>query len=184
MARFNSYIIGPLILINLAGIITIVTVEQKNISRYNPPRMLSYNEHHNNLRGNKKLKIQINANNDFEMTKSINENNNSPKELRKLSTTSSFLENNYIFIINLIPLSLCLILIFSFCAEEDGTCECCDSINEDTYYESNSYEHGYVYTIENIIDHVLFYLLVWGAQGEEAVIIKVMKKKKMKQQAA
>ena len=145
MARFNSYIIGPLILINLAGIITIVTVEQKNISRYNPNRMLSYNEHHNNLRGNKKLKIQINANNDFEMTKSINENNNSPKELRKLSTTSSFLENNYIFIIHLIPLSLCLILIFSFCAEEDGTCECCDSINEDTYYESNSYEHGYVY---------------------------------------
>jgi hypothetical protein len=144
MARFSSYIIGPLILINLAGIITIVSVEQSNMSNSNPYRRLSYNEYHNNLRGSKKLKIQINENKDFEMIKPINENNNSPIELRKLSTTSSSLEINYIFIINLIPLAFCLLLIFSFCAEEDGTCECCDSLNEDTYYERTSYEHGYV----------------------------------------
>ena len=35
-------------------------------------------------------------------------------------------------------------MISSFCAEEDGTCECCDSLNEDTYYRTSSYEHGYV----------------------------------------
>ena len=144
MARFNSFIIAPLILINLAGIITIVSVEQNSVSSYNPNRSLSYNDHHSNLRGNKKLKIQINAIKDFEMTKPINENNNSPEELRKLSTTSSSLDNYYILIISLIPLALCLLLIFSFCAEEDGTCECCDSLNEDTYYERTSYEHGYV----------------------------------------
>lgn len=144
MARFNSYIICPLILINLAGIITIFSVEQNNMNNNNPKRMLSYNVYHNNLRGSKKLKIQINSNNDFEIAKPINENNNSPKELRKLSTTSSILENNYIFIICLIPLAFCLILISSFCAEEDGTCECCDSLNEDTYYRTSSYEHGYV----------------------------------------
>jgi hypothetical protein len=66
---------------------------------YNRNRRLSFNEYHNNLRGSKKLKIQINENKDFEMIKPINENNNSPIELRKLSTTSSSLEINYIFIL-------------------------------------------------------------------------------------
>ena len=143
MARFSGFIIGPIILINLAGIITIFIVEQNNMDNYNQNRRLSYNEYHNNLRGNKKLKIQIKENKDFEMIKPINDNNNSPKELRKLSTSPIF-ENYYILIINLIPLALCLLLIFSFCAEEDGTCECCDCVNEDTYYERTSYEHGYV----------------------------------------
>jgi len=144
MARFSSFIIGPLILINLAGIITIFSVELDNMNNNNKNRMLSYNEYHNNLRGSKKLKIQIKTNNEFETSKLINENNNSQKALRKLSTNSSILENQYIFLISLIPLSFSLILLFSFCAEEDGSCECCDSLNEDTYYESSSYEHGYV----------------------------------------
>ena len=69
MARFSSYIICPLILINLAGIITIFSVEQNNMSNKSTKRMLSYNGYHNNLRGSKKLKIHINDNNDFEMTK-------------------------------------------------------------------------------------------------------------------
>lgn len=144
MARFSSYIICPLILINLAGIITIFSVEQNNMSNNSTKRMLLYNGHHNNLRGSKKLKIHINTNNDFEMTKPINENNNPPKELRKLSTNSSILENQYIFLICLIPMVFCLILLCSFCAEEDGSCECCDGLNEDTYYGRTSYEHGYV----------------------------------------
>ena len=142
MARFSGFIICPLILINFLGILIILSAEQDNMIDSN--RRLSYNEYHNNLRGSKKLKIQINENKDFEMIKPINENNNSPIELRKLSTTSSSLEINYIVIISLIPLAFCLLLLFSFCAEEDGTCECCDSLNEDTYYERTSYEHGYV----------------------------------------
>lgn len=153
MARFSSFIIGPIIMINLAGIITIFCVEQNNMTSNNrTTRTLSNNKYYNNLRGSKKLKIQINEevntfnstlNKEFEISKFITENNKSQEALRKLSSTSSILENQYILIANLVPLALVLILICSFCAEEDGSCECCDGLNEDTYYTRTSYDYGY-----------------------------------------
>lgn len=141
MARFSNWLVCPLVLINITGVFMIFFFEIESVD----VRKLS-EDYLYNLRGSKYKTIK------YKEVKVIHQNLSYPynqvdneffvpKRISKLRKLTSNKLLSLTFCSNIICAVCCIMLMFSFCVEEHGSCECCDCINYDTdyYYDDNKY---------------------------------------------